>query len=502
MATKSIRTTKEWEELVAGILLLRQVLSQPFESTKAYSKTAQDLTSSIEEVLQTPDRVTFALVGQSSSGRSATINSLLAVGDIARDGDDFGATTLTNQSFSGKLPGQRAPFLAEVSFVSRNDRWEILAGFVRDCYRNDSKKPVMIRALRSLFNDWPSCTDDEAVASLLAEAEAEDDVSIVAELMQYGDDLMEGKQSVVFSAPKPAELLEQLELYDCRPLTNDDISFLEPPAGAPHYTRELNDLRYLRDATHAIIATTVGRAIQDPAVYSHIRTMRQLGTNRLIAIVTQSGMLNDGPVQHNQRPKDRARQLQNQLADVRTEQKSLDKDLTAVPEPSPEYTTMTQRRREPMKLERAAFVEEKALRFHLRRKAVEGELKINPVPTLSISNGGHKKPAAGLPPTVFDGLYSSLEGTNIPALRRQITAFANEFRCNKMQQLVDVTIPALFDRLGVFASDEASHDEDTEHGEQNLREDLVGSLPKARRTLDGPMRNALAALGDESTSKR
>ncbi|SMY21986.1 unnamed protein product [Zymoseptoria tritici ST99CH_1A5] len=78
MATKSIKTTREWEELEAGILLLRQLLSQPFESIKAYSKTAQDLTSSIEEVLQKPGRVMFALVGQASSGRSATINSLLA----------------------------------------------------------------------------------------------------------------------------------------------------------------------------------------------------------------------------------------------------------------------------------------------------------------------------------------------------------------------------------------------------------------------------------------
>ncbi|SMR48077.1 unnamed protein product [Zymoseptoria tritici ST99CH_3D1] len=464
MATKSIKTTREWEELEAGILLLRQLLSQPFESIKAYSKTAQDLTSSIEEVLQKPGRVMFALVGQASSGRSATINSLLAVSDIARDGDDFGATTLTRQSFNGKLPGQ-IPIprrsLLRLSKLSVGDP-------------------------RRLFNDWPSCTDDEAVASLLAEAEAEDDVSIVAELMQYGDDLMEGKQSVVFSASKPAELLDQLEPYECRysersfwpfvssisfhldsPLTNDDISFLELPADAPHYIRELNDLRYHRDATHAIIATTVGRAVQDPAVYSHIRTMRQLGSNRLIAIITQSDALNDGPVQHNKRPRDRARQLQNQLADVRTEQKSLDKNLTAVSEFSPAYTAMTQRRWELVQLECAAFVEEKAHRFHLRRKAVEGELKINPIPILSTSNGEYKKHAAGLPPTVFDGPYLSLEETNIPTLRRQITAFANEFRCNEMQQLVDVTIPALFDRLDVLASDEASHDEDKSMGSRS-----------------------------------
>ncbi|SMY21991.1 unnamed protein product [Zymoseptoria tritici ST99CH_1A5] len=300
----------------------------------------------------TTERITIGVVGRTGSGKSATLNSLFQVGEIARCGGLVSCVTLTTNLYCGKRTDQASPLLAEVFFFTEADRYKMISRWVHDYHSATAPDPAQItmataaqlmvcEALETIFKDHPECEDYHAIHRFLADAKGADGGGVVAKLVQWSNDLLVrtvgNDETVTITASNASDLLSQLEPYDSEmregpslwpfvslirfhiddPLTAKGIHFLDTPGHSlSEFTREYNATRYRREVTHAMITTQTCIALSDSAVHAECLRMQHLGRDRVVVVVTRTDIIGDHTMSGSLREEATARRLKDHLTQL------------------------------------------------------------------------------------------------------------------------------------------------------------------------------------------
>ncbi|EMC96700.1 hypothetical protein BAUCODRAFT_122676 [Baudoinia panamericana UAMH 10762] len=503
--------TPEFVNLKDRISELLKLLADPLKQTAYKDAFIDGLLQEVHDRTRSdfPEEVRIALIGSMKAGKSSVINSILSSGMIARQGDAGGSCTWVVQEFCYLLPTQQKPYAAEVHFFTQDERYAIVKALFADYYRHSPKDDdptdgpkesdevvedhaimrTTITAFRALFNDHKEFSSLCAASDFLSRGQSEDDEAITETLCEWTDELMAKglrKDSVLRAeAATTQQLLWELAPYlytveeragepmvsiwpfvshikfglDCE-LLKHNITLVDLPGLTDtNKTRVDNALKHQRQCTHYMIVAEIGRADDDRFIRDQLsRGCMTRGSGRTMLVLTHADIIDEGTEVTGNR-KD------NQLMEkLRTEMKTLDR----------KKSEMFSRYKSAKGPERWEYLEAKhRLSFELRAKQAEhNELRIVmrsrsvsqkmqklyeeltqdalPLAVFCVGNHAYKKHQAGYsieePPTL------SVEGTNIPALRRHLFLAPAEARLHETRHTVVTQIPALINCVNLYAS--------------------------------------------------
>ncbi|KAL1616898.1 hypothetical protein SLS54_008102 [Diplodia seriata] len=169
-----------------------------------------------------PNGVKIGLRGDSGTGKSSIINSLLGIPNIAPQGDDGGACTSVVQEFRKPRDNQENACEAEIFFLTPSARLAILKEWLRDIYvyvhsdaeagddefeNYEQAASTAVDGLYSLFCDHDECQSPEAVHKFISTAKSQHDDGVLSKLRGWTEELLSNLQAspgkVVISDTSP-----------------------------------------------------------------------------------------------------------------------------------------------------------------------------------------------------------------------------------------------------------------------------------------------------------
>lgn len=503
----SVTLTGEWKTLEKGRLQIYRLLTDPFTESSHSTKLTEKLVELADQNLVNLKRedTIVCMSGNMGGGKSATLNSLFQVGNIARAADGGKSCTLASNQFMAPKNDQQTPFLAEVFFFPTQERRDLLASYLKDYFRalhhnGDEEGPAeasenvtirteVVKAFLALFQDKEECQTKAEVRKFLDTAESEDDPDILTKIFSWSENLIRRarntKHTVVLTASTAGELLTQLESFATEmdaedgcalwplvslirfhfddPLTKLGIIFLDTPGITDHNrTRKLSALKYSRNKSHALIVTEAGRAQSDNSVGLEVKSMNSLGPNRVIIVLPKSDVIGAATIPSgSKRQKDMIKHFNNQVGLLERELEDLEEKIATAEDEDDGASSIrlsVQKRKLDVRLH-AAKCTETAHRIKIRSEDSKSEIQdklrevsisVSAVPIYPISNTAYADHILGYLPKNAPVL--SVEETNIPDLRRHISTFTNEARLNEAGHEQNITIPRLITRWRLFTS--------------------------------------------------
>ncbi|KAL1627609.1 hypothetical protein SLS56_006330 [Neofusicoccum ribis] len=156
-----------------------------------------------------PKSVKIGLRGDSGTGKSSLVNSILGYDGIAPYGDDGEACTTVVQEFSKPKLSQQTACESEIVFLSPEARKATLKDWIQDYWdsqasgtglddedfvdaetENEGASSTAIDALVSLFCDHEECKDSDAARKFLSTAKVRGDPRIIGQLSAWMDALL------------------------------------------------------------------------------------------------------------------------------------------------------------------------------------------------------------------------------------------------------------------------------------------------------------------------
>ncbi|KXT05977.1 hypothetical protein AC578_304 [Pseudocercospora eumusae] len=503
--------TPEYEKLMKNVSSLIKILGGPIEGSTYRDGVIDGLLEEIKRRTTSnfPEEVRIALVGDMKSGKSSLINSILSIGMIARQGDAGSSCTWVVQEFGYLFPNQKQPFAAEVYFFSQEERHAIIRAHVAEFYNANAKddgegpkdseqtvedfavKRTVITAFRALFNSEEQFATYAAADQFLSAATCEDDEHIVDTLCDWSDHIVNsglGKETFLSQeAATPQNLLWQLAPYMYTveerdgemitslwpfvskikfglniPLLKHNITLVDLPGlSDANKTRVANATFHLRQCTHYMVVAEIGRADDDKFIRDSLtKGFMTRGSARTILTLTHADSIDDETEVQGSK-KDYAA-MEKVLSQIKTLEKqksevsSKIKGLKGVQK----YELM-ELKDDIARQIRENMLKHREIRIQIRSRMVVrqmqelyAELTPDPVglPVFCVGNAAYKKSQAGYatddpnPPTL------SVEGTNIPALRRHLFLAPAEAKLNEARHMISTQLPSLLSCFKLYIS--------------------------------------------------
>ncbi|KAF9635186.1 hypothetical protein BFW01_g6081 [Lasiodiplodia theobromae] len=287
--------------------------------------------------------IKIGLKGDSGTGKSSLINSLLGYEGIAPFGNEGEACTAVVQEFRKPRPSQQTPFEAEVTFLSPPAREAALKDWVGDFWdsrqvgadeedgddldgddfddevKSGEGSATAVEAIHSLFSDHDECKGLEETKAFLSTAKSREDSRLVAKLKAWMESLLKklgvemGTYTISAATPdllqdevapflaqvndgrpSPWPLVKIVRTYfDC-PLLSHDIVLADLPG-----TSDINKTRveatnvYMREVEHTGVVSKIDRAASDSVTNKSLieAYKRKRGPN-VFMVATHSDSIN------------------------------------------------------------------------------------------------------------------------------------------------------------------------------------------------------------------
>lgn len=444
-----------------------------------------------------------------------------ALTDI-QQGDYGGSCTLTSCVYQSAKKDQEDAFLAEVTFFSQSDRREILAAYLaayyhathrtneEDCPDQDNQQcpdeleansdicNEAVTALFSLFGNQRECRTKQAVRDFLDAADSPQDDSILRNLYTWCDNLItkatDGRKVVAISASTAGELSQKLEnftayaeddsgnlavsltpmvaligFYFDNPLTRLGVTFLDTPGTSDcNRARKKSAEYYRKFRSHCAILSDESRVKDDSGISKEVRSLRNRGAGRTVIVVTRSDIIKDTTMPSgSKKEKEKSKQLARDVEKIKNALNVAEiEECDAVEKDDVEKIARLAVHKKELEIRvKLAENAERAQRIWMRsesnKKALEEKLQdINATaPIFSISNTEYARHVEGYPAKKTPVL--TVERTNIPALRRLISAFPNEARLNEIQHQQEKNLPVLLSRIRLYTEKSPSDRKET-----------------------------------------
>lgn len=344
----------------------------------------------------------------------------------------------------------------------------------------------------SLFRDKIECCTEEDVTIFLECAKSEDDPDMLRTIYAWSDELVQGETGDGFTTTVTAstarDLKMRLEKYtlqaedldDSRepalsplvclitfhfddPMTRNGVTWLDTPGFSDLVrTRRLSAVQYSGTRTHVLIVCEAVRVLSNSAVLSELKSMRTLGPDRTVIVTTKTDKFKSDETSKDEKNPG----LTKLRSDILSYKASLVTKKGAIRSCDPQDDKELNRLRDEQKLLeiQVKLSENAMLRFRIEARnhrirtgfqKVIRTSKLNeqagkPVQVFGISNHDYA--------THLDGFESlcrpalSVEGTQIPALRRLVSMFPNVARLHEILHAFKITIPSHLHRLDLYTS--------------------------------------------------
>ncbi|KAK0645150.1 hypothetical protein DIS24_g8236 [Lasiodiplodia hormozganensis] len=287
--------------------------------------------------------IVIGLKGESGTGKSSLINSILGYDGIAPYGNDGEACTAVVQEFRKPRPTQQMPFEAEVFFLEPQVREAALREWVIDFWDSHKSGPddhddedymgedfeeqlesgegsaTACDAIHSLFSDHEECRDLESTKNFLSTTTDRGDPAILGQMKVWMDALLkslgvESSQVVIRAAtpdllqdavapylahvnndrPSPWPLVKLVRSYFDSPLLSQGIILADLPG-----TSDINKIRvqatrsYMGKVEYTGVVAKIDRAQSDLATNRSLveAYKRKRGPN-IFMVATYSDSIN------------------------------------------------------------------------------------------------------------------------------------------------------------------------------------------------------------------
>ncbi|KAK4889882.1 hypothetical protein LTR27_011395 [Elasticomyces elasticus] len=480
----------EFDELKRSIDEVVQMLRSPIEDSKYTDGVVEGLMQEITNRTKSdsPEEVRIALVGDIKAGKSSVINSVLSIGMIARQ-------------------NQRDAYAAEVHFFDQDARHALVRALFADYFRASPKDDDLVdeskdgdqtvedyavmettrTAFKALFNDHKEFATDANAKHFLATAQTEDDEELLDTLCEWADEAMDrvlgGDTYITVQASTPQDLLWDLAPYlysveewagaamvspwpfvsrikfglDNKLLKAGILLTDLPGLSDSNRIRLTNATNHLRQCSHTIVCAEIGRADDDQFIRSHlVKGWTTRGSGRTILVLTHADSLDAW-----NEPKGTTKDyqvLESLAADI-IELEALMTEtankLRTAKGPR-RYQLMDTRETAATKLRRVQAQHEErriGMRSRMVVKKMQGlyaELTLHSV--YCVSNAAYKKHQAGFSLHDANPPNLTVEGTMIPALRRQLFLAPADAKINEQRHMVNMRLPGLLSCFSLFVN--------------------------------------------------
>ncbi|KAL1640220.1 hypothetical protein SLS58_007171 [Diplodia intermedia] len=296
-----------------------------------------------------PNGVKVGLRGDSGTGKSSIINSLLGIPNIAPQGDDGGACTSVVQEFRKPRDNQKNACEAEIFFLTPSARFAILKEWLRDIYiyahsdaeagdddfeNYEQAASTAIEGLYSLFCDHDECQSPEAVQKFISTAKGQNDDGVLSKLKGWTEELLGNLQTsaakveisdtspdliqhkiarflqheVSYSSsgccnPSPWPFVKLVKTYFDSPILSQDIVLVDLPGTSDtNQTRVRASVQYLNDVDFIGVVAKVDRVETDADTHKYlIDAFRRKRGASVLMVATGSDSVNIRPTQLSKR---------------------------------------------------------------------------------------------------------------------------------------------------------------------------------------------------------
>ncbi|CAK1361203.1 hypothetical protein CB0940_03403 [Cercospora beticola] len=505
--------SEQYRNLMDGTDAIVGMLEEPLKNSKYQDATVAGLLAEIKQRTTSnfPEEVRIALVGDMKSGKSSVINSILSLGMVARQGDAGSSCTWVVQEFGYLFPGQEKPFAAKVFFFSQEEQHEIIRNLVSDYCRacngdeeatEGSKstdqsiedfavKRTVITAFRALFIKHNEFNTTSAANGFLSAATSGDDEHIVDTLCEWADELMSetlGEEAFISEDAATTQTLlwhlapfmTTVEERDDEPnpslwplvshikfgldvaLLKHNITLVDLPGlSDANKTRVANAMKHLQLCTHYMVVAEIGRADDDKFIRDALkRGQVTRGDARTILVLTHSDSIDDETdVTGTTKDFQFLRDLEDEIQRL---EHSKDKAVSQVrfARGAAKYPFMAERDMLVADIN-ARTREHRQRRIHMRSHVVclqmqelYAELTNDPnkLPVFCVGNAAYKKYQAGFSIDDPNQPALTVQGTNIPALRKHLLLAPAEAKLNEARHMVATQLPILLSCFSMYVS--------------------------------------------------
>ncbi|EME85276.1 uncharacterized protein MYCFIDRAFT_193628 [Pseudocercospora fijiensis CIRAD86] len=452
---------------------------------------------------------------QDSSYRDGVIDGLLeeikrrTTSNFPEEGDAGSSCTWVVQEFGYLFPNQTQPFAAEVYFFSPEERHAIIRAHVAEFYNANAKddgegpkdsertvedfavKRTVITAFRALFNSREEFATYAAADQFLSAATREDDEYIVDTLCDWSDDIVNsglGKETFLSQeAATPQNLLWQLAPYMYTveerdgdmitslwpfvskikfglniPLLKHNITLVDLPGlSDANKTRVANATFHLRQCTHYMVVAEIGRADDDKFIRDSLtKGFMTRGSARTILTLTHADSIDDETeVQGSKKDYAAMEKILNQIKTLEKQKSDVSSKIKGS-KGFQKYELMELKDGIASQI-RDNMLKHREIRIQMRSKMVVrqmqglyAELTPDPavLPVFCVGNAAYKKSQAGYATDDPNPPALSVEGTNIPALRRHLFLAPAEAKLNEARHTISTQLPSLLSCFKLYIS--------------------------------------------------